>query len=95
MIAKILIHYTKSISKFNINDFEKDMLDIQIKPDELERMKKSLLAICDGAKNKLINVFNFDKGEDLEISIIKTFLNCKINSFLKKSINYSYCFKFL
>lgn len=84
MIAKILIHYTKSISKFNINDFEKDMLDIQIKPDELERMKKSLLAICDGAKNKLINVFNFDKGEDLEISIIKTFLNCKINSFLEK-----------
>ena len=61
---------------FDIKNYEKEMLAIQIKQDELEKMKKSLLAICDGAKNRLINVFNFDKGDDLEISIIKTFLNC-------------------
>ena len=63
---------------FNIDDFEKDMLAIQIKQDELAKMKLSLKTICDGAKNKLINVFNFDKGEDLEMSIIKTLLNCNL-----------------
>jgi hypothetical protein len=55
------------------------MLAIQIKQDEFVKMKASLLEIVEGAKNKLINVFNFDKGEDLEMSIIRTFLNCKYN----------------
>ena len=53
------------------------MLAIQIKKEEFVSMKASLLQIVEGAKKKLINVFNFDKGEDLEMSIIRTFLNCK------------------
>ena len=53
------------------------MSAIHIKKEELDKMKASLLQIVEGAKRKLIHVFNFDKGEDLEISIIKTFLNCK------------------
>jgi hypothetical protein len=73
---------TKSTNpKFNIDNFEKEMLAIQIKQDEFVKMKASLLQIVEGAKNKLINVFNFDKGEDLEMSIIRTFLNCKYNSY--------------
>ncbi len=73
---------TKSTNpKFNIDNFEKEMLAIQIKQDEFVKMKASLLQIVEGAKNKLINVFNFDKGEDLEIVITRTFLNCKYNSY--------------
>lgn len=72
-------------SNFNIDDYEKDMLAIQIKKEEFVSMKASLLHIVEGAKKKLINVFNFDKGEDLEMSIIRTFLNCNLvinNKFL-------------
>lgn len=71
----------KNSKNFHIDNYEKEMLAIQIKPDEFVRMKESLLSIVEGAKNKLINVFNFDKGEDLEMSIIKTFLNCKLTHF--------------
>ena len=52
------------------------MAAIQIKNSEFISMKSSLLNIVEGAKHKLINVFNFDKGEDLEMTIIRTFLNC-------------------
>ena len=65
-----------NLRNFSIDNFEKEMSAIYIKKEELDKMKASLLQIVEGAKRKLIHVFNFDKGEDLEISIIKTFLNC-------------------
>lgn len=47
---------------------------------------KSILKIYLESNNRdiqLINVFNFDKGEDLETTIIRTLLNCN-----KKSLNF-------
>ena len=75
---KLLLNHLISLflSNFNIDKYEEEMAAIQIKNSEFISMKSSLLNIVEGAKHKLINVFNFDKGEDLEMTIIRTFLNC-------------------